>query len=136
MHSTDFTCIDGDCQLIKVHPGCLPKYNLNGCCNVGSICPPFTNITTCLVGGKIYYEGQLFYNHDATKKCLCQKGFKGLFEDPFCIDVRPQCAPEILYSKDIENHCAPVFFLNEDCPFEFICRKYNYFVIIPCQNST
>lgn len=87
---------------------------------------PFDDLTKCVVDGKTYYEGQKFSpSEEPGSSCVCQKGFKSEFVEPFC--RKTQCLTQIRHSRDIDNDCAPVYFNISgspgNCPFNFLCRK-------------
>jgi len=102
---------------------CYPTYKLGDCCQSGEICPPFDNITKCEVDGTTYMEGQKFWPKGMCMDCVCDKGFDGKFEAPFC--KRTMCNAEIRHADDIKKNCAPVYFVKADdalcCPSAYIC---------------
>ncbi|KAF2887459.1 hypothetical protein ILUMI_18714 [Ignelater luminosus] len=104
-----------------VKPDCYLGYELDRCCTSGQICPPFDGNIKCEVNGVTYKEGERF-DHPTEKctQCVCHKGFDGNLVAPFCQKIN--CTTELLYSKQIRNHCAPLFrSANNCCPSRWIC---------------
>jgi len=100
---------------------CNFKYELGKCCASGDACPPYN--ATCVVGGKTYHEGSKFNapNKKCTE-CVCQEGFDGQFEEPFC--RKDKCVEEVRWQKEINNFCAPTFIsLDDCCPYNWKCPE-------------
>ncbi|XP_068903578.1 uncharacterized protein [Tenebrio molitor] len=122
-----FVCAILDCPEwlgVRIEPGCYRNYTLENCCSVGEICPPFDQIEKCVVDGEEYREGEMFYVEKSCLNCVCRKGFKGKFEEPFC--TRRKCGQQLRYADKIERHCAPFYGVDSDndvvcCPEGWIC---------------
>ncbi|KAF2888502.1 hypothetical protein ILUMI_17671, partial [Ignelater luminosus] len=115
-----FTCAAIDCPYDpSLKPGCHFKYELDKCCNVGQVCEPFN--ASCKVDGKTYHEGEQFSpSNIKCTKCVCQTGFKGKYEAPFCMKI--SCMQEVDRQKEIMSFCAPSYIsINNCCPFNWIC---------------
>lgn len=83
---------------------------------------PFDNVAKCIVGDKIYYEGQRFQPENTCKRCLCEKGFEGKFEEPFCKDIN--CNMIDSSFDKLKNMCAPIYTLRDNCcPDRWQCSK-------------
>lgn len=69
-------------------------------------------------------EGQRFSSKNTCSNCVCQKGFTGKYEAPFC--KRNSCSMELRHGNDIKNKCAPVYSKDNVrcCPQMWVCRKY------------
>lgn len=123
----EYVCAILDCPEwlgnIPYKPGCYLKYELNKCCSMGQVCPPFDDVATCTVGDKVYKEGERFEAPDRRcTKCVCQKGFDGKYEEPFC--TKETCTAEIIHSKAIRDNCAPAYRnLDDCCPWDWICPE-------------
>ncbi|KAF2889819.1 hypothetical protein ILUMI_16354 [Ignelater luminosus] len=118
----EFVCATLDCPEwlgYQANPGCYFTYEFDKCCSVGETCPPFN--VTCKVSDKTFYEGEKFFPYDAKcTKCICRKGFKGKYEEPFC--QKEACVVEINHQKDVKSFCAPSYLRLEDCcPYKWIC---------------
>lgn len=90
-----------------------------------AILAPYNNVEKCIIDGKEFKEGERFYPENTCLRCICQKGFKGKLEKPFC--ERKAC--DIQLEKSIQNFyqgCAPLYGPKANvlcCPFGWICRK-------------
>ncbi|KYB29503.1 hypothetical protein TcasGA2_TC031013 [Tribolium castaneum] len=126
-----FICAVLDCLEwlgTPIKKGCYRKYSLEHCCSVGEICPPFDEETKCIVDGREYKEGDQFYPKNTCFNCVCQKGFNGKFEEPFC--RRTWCGEQLgsagIHSQD---SCVPYYRVNTStnsdkvlcCPNGWIC---------------
>ncbi|KAJ3654038.1 hypothetical protein Zmor_013252 [Zophobas morio] len=84
-----------------------------------------SNIEKCTVEGKEYKEGQKFYPANTCLDCVCQKGFKGKFEEPFC--KRRRCGQQLRRDgRKIQTSCAPFYTKARSgevlcCPEDWIC---------------
>ncbi|KAK5641000.1 hypothetical protein RI129_009547 [Pyrocoelia pectoralis] len=119
-----FTCPIYDCPEFFGHAlpeGCYRTYNVDKCCSSGKICAPFRDLASCEVDGKTYREGQKFYPKDSCKQCVCQIGFNGKLEEPFC--KLPSCQVEVRHSQELINKCAPVYKNSKArcCPYLWLC---------------
>ncbi|KAF2883828.1 hypothetical protein ILUMI_22359 [Ignelater luminosus] len=137
---SQFTCAAFDCpEFIGGSPlekrECIRTYQLGGCCSHGQICPPFNNTATCKVDGITYLEGQRFSSKKTCSNCVCQKGFTGKYETPYC--KRDSCAVELRHANDIKNKCAPVYNKNNVrcCPQMWVCPSESD-IFSPAQKET
>lgn len=84
-------------------------------------------IAICEVDGTIFREGEKFSPHNTCLQCVCQKGFNGTFDKPFC--KRKTCGEQLTKTKaaNLENYCAPVYYTKDEnvlcCPDSYICRE-------------
>lgn len=88
---------------------------------------PYTNLAKCEVDGKTYYEGQKFYTKsNSCLQCVCKKGFKGEFVEPYC--VKSQCLAELRNHDGVDKYHAMLYFKTGKstpcCPSSFIERKF------------
>jgi len=121
-----FTCAVLDCpEWLGYRPefGCHFKYELDKCCAGNQICPPFN--VTCQVGDKTYREGDKFDSpDDKCTECVCQQGFEGKFEAPFC--KKRGCIEEVYWQQEVYHFCAPTYIsLDDCCPFNWVCPVKN-----------
>ncbi|XP_008193351.1 uncharacterized protein LOC103313009 isoform X2 [Tribolium castaneum] len=126
-----FTCAITECAEELGRPfkkGCYGKYTLDSCCSVGEVCPPFDDDAKCVVDGEEYKEGQEFFPKNTCLQCVCQKGFNGKFEAPFC--RRRWCGVQLRSSGvHSQNSCAPFYSLDSNtqqdqvlcCPNGWLC---------------
>lgn len=125
--STEFNCAVLDCPEwlgSRPRPGCYLKQELGKCCAVGEICEPYPeDLAKCEVEDKEYKEGEQFPSPNSNcMECVCQKGFKGKFEEPFC--KKSNCSAEIRHSNDIRENCAPAYMnIGDCCPWDWICPE-------------
>lgn len=118
----EFNCAVYDCPHERPpSKECLLKHDHEKCCSTDYTCPPFDKTPTCIVNNNTYYEGQYFSSPDPCVECICQKGFKGKYVEPFCKKVN--CGTGFR-GFHIQNKCAPVFYEELCCPIEWECRKY------------
>ncbi|XP_068914613.1 uncharacterized protein [Tenebrio molitor] len=105
--------------------GCYRKYDLEACCSTGIVCPPFNDTTTCVVDGVEYKAGERFFPKDSCYACLCQKGFNGKFEAPYC--KRSGCDAQVKHQSATQKSCAPLYIKRTGdgdkkcCPREWTC---------------
>jgi hypothetical protein len=126
-NKTGFVCAILDCPEwlgVPVKYRCYRKYSLGECCSVGQICYPLDGIEKCVVYDKEYQEGQRFSIENSCLDCVCQKGFKGKFEEPFC--RRRKCGNQLRHGEKIQSHCAPFYDVDSGssvicCPDSWIC---------------
>jgi len=119
-----FNCAVLDCPEWlhrKPRPGCHFKYELDKCCGGAEVCAPFA--TTCEVAGKTYHEGNTFDAPDKKcTKCVCESGFSGKFEAPFC--KKKSCIDEVRRQVEVNTFCAPTFITLDDCcPHNWKCPE-------------
>ncbi|XP_060523294.1 uncharacterized protein LOC132700156 isoform X2 [Cylas formicarius] len=124
-----FKCAAVDCPEWSVdYPsaGCYRKYTLDDCCSVREMCSPYDNSTTCVYEGRLYKEGESFLPRGTCWRCVCQAGFRGKLEKPFC--RRRTCNVQIKSQDKLQERCAPVYYKskyrNDDplcCPATWIC---------------
>jgi hypothetical protein len=79
------------------------------------------------VDGKEYQEGEKFSIENSCLDCVCQKGFKGKFEEPFC--ARRKCGDQLRHGEKIQKHCAPFYAVDSGstvlcCPSSWVCCKH------------
>jgi hypothetical protein len=79
-----------------------------------------------VVDGTEYQEGEKFSFENSCLDCVCQKGFKGKFEEPFC--RRRKCGGQLRDGENIQKHCAPFYEVDLEspvvcCPDSWICCK-------------
>ncbi|XP_044252707.1 uncharacterized protein LOC123003782 isoform X1 [Tribolium madens] len=124
--SANFHCAILDCDEWLDSPighGCYRQYSLDDCCASGQSCPPYNNVAKCIIDGKEYKEGERFYPEKTCLRCICQKGFKGKLEEPFC--KRKTCDVQLEKSvQDFYQACAPLYGPKGEvlcCPFGWIC---------------
>lgn len=81
------------------------------------------DVYKCEVDGKTFYEGQRFDPPgEQCKTCICQEGFDGKYEAPFCEPVT--CTSELLQPVDFRKFCAPVYYGSGSCcPIQWQCSK-------------
>lgn len=146
--ASKFTCAILDCAEWLGHhppPGCYRKYALNRCCSTGHICrnifvfcfyniycSPFPilartqEVATCEFEGATYQEGQKFSPKDTCLTCVCQKGFNGKAEAPFC--RRQRCGVQLRGTRGhfVEQRCAPIYSSKSTlcCPDHWACRMF------------
>jgi hypothetical protein len=77
-----------------------------------------------MVYDKEYHEGQRFSIENSCLDCVCQKGLKGKFEEPFC--RRRKCGNQLRRGEKIQRHCAPFYAVDSGssvlcCPDSWIC---------------
>jgi len=119
-----FACAELDCPEwlgLRPKPGCYLKYKLNECCSDGEACPPYK--ATCEVSAKVYHEGEEFTppNLKCTK-CVCEEGFEGKFEAPFC--KKRSCIDEARRQNEVYSFCAPSYHdLDDCCHVNWICPE-------------
>lgn len=128
--STEFRCAITGCPDFEggqIKPECSFTYLPGECCSNGLVCD--ASGAKCQVGGEEYLEGNKFSPPDGScKVCICQKGFRGIFEEPFC--RKKTCSVEIKFSKEIHENCAPAYNdLTDCCPWEFICPEESDVII-------
>ncbi|XP_063916798.1 uncharacterized protein LOC135132598 [Zophobas morio] len=105
---------------------CYREYELDECCSTGIRCPPFNDTTTCVIDGTEYKAGQKFFPKDSCYACLCQKGFNGKFEAPFC--KRRGCDAQVKHQEQIQKSCAGVYLKTHNegearcCPSQWTCH--------------
>ncbi|KAG5886889.1 hypothetical protein JTB14_003790 [Gonioctena quinquepunctata] len=125
-HSKSFRCAIGECGQFgpPLPEGCYWKYSLKSCC--GSSYCPTEPVHKCTYENVEYKEGERFFPSKSCSMCLCQKGFKGKIEEPYCIPR--QCEGQIRYQNEIKKFCAPVYSREEDlrngilcCPNKYVC---------------
>ncbi|KAK9885273.1 hypothetical protein WA026_010771 [Henosepilachna vigintioctopunctata] len=113
-----FDCAEDDC-FAEPKPGCRLVDKLDSCCAVVSCEPAKMN---CTVEGKTYEEGSSFYPKDQCLSCVCQKGFSGKFEPPFC--QKRRCLEQIFNMPSLANNCAAVYFRKDlCCPATWVCNE-------------
>ncbi|XP_023023576.2 cysteine-rich motor neuron 1 protein isoform X1 [Leptinotarsa decemlineata] len=124
--SKSFLCAIGECGQFgpPLPEGCYFEYDFSTCCG-GSTCPT-EPVQKCTYDNVEYKEGERFFPNKSCSMCICQKGFKGIIEEPFCIPR--QCEGQIRFQKEIKNFCAPVYRRIDDlqndilcCPNEYLC---------------
>ncbi|CAH1102694.1 unnamed protein product [Psylliodes chrysocephalus] len=130
--STDkFDCAELDCPEWLGEPvkfGCYRKYEVGKCCSEGEICPTeSTPPPECLINGVISVEGERYFPANTCLECVCNKGYKGKNEPPFC---RNQiCAAEAHHSEEIHKYCAPHYGGTDSrvlcCPDGWVCPSHN-----------
>ncbi|RZC27671.1 hypothetical protein BDFB_013128 [Asbolus verrucosus] len=130
--TTSIRCVMWACDdiFLLTDPKCSVTHSLDGCCANGVVCPPFENVATCDFNGQKYHEGKRFYPTNSCHKCICQKGFTGKIETPFC--ARLTCGVQLKWSSATKpkEYCAP-FYGNVSkndalcCPEDWICRKFD-----------
>ncbi|RZC39356.1 uncharacterized protein BDFB_013967 [Asbolus verrucosus] len=123
---SSFVCAVLDCPAwlgVPTTLGCYRKYSLNECCSTGEVCPPFDNVEKCVVDGTEYKEGEHFFPNNTCLICICQKGFNGKLEEPFC--RRWNCGVQLKRSgENLKKFCAPWYDNSRDvlcCPYKWIC---------------
>ncbi|KAF7273015.1 hypothetical protein GWI33_014241 [Rhynchophorus ferrugineus] len=135
--TTKFKCATVDCPewgVKEPYPGCYRKYSLDDCCSIREMCAPYENSTTCVYDGKVYKEGENFLPRNSCWRCVCQAGFRGKLEKPFC--RRRSCGAQIKHQDKLQNRCAPLYYKrkyreNEPlcCPTSWICSDGNEKII-------
>ncbi|KAJ8937259.1 hypothetical protein NQ318_020646, partial [Aromia moschata] len=107
-------------------PQCYRKYSLDACCSVREVCPPYDSSVKCVYNGIEYKEGENFLPADSCWRCICQEGFKGKIEEPFC--RRRVCGIQTKYQEKLQSRCAPLYYRkpyreNDPfcCPNKWIC---------------
>lgn len=122
------TCAHVECPTLfnpsLIPEGCVATYSTEKCCSDGILCPQNTTAETtkCEWKGKTYLEGEKFYPEEEApcKTCICQKGFDGTLNGPWCKEVT--CGLELHYTNYITKGCAPVFYgKSKCCPIEWRC---------------
>ncbi|XP_017773095.1 PREDICTED: uncharacterized protein LOC108560161 [Nicrophorus vespilloides] len=115
---------------------CYLSYELNKCYPSKLKCPPYKDMSICVVDSKVYIEGEKFQPYGKCLDCVCQKGYNGTFVEPFCRKNR--CDVEVRYSKQIVDNCAPLYNNNYPlcCPYDFICPSNSKIEHLVKQNST
>ncbi|CAH0564350.1 unnamed protein product [Brassicogethes aeneus] len=107
-------------------PGCYKASDLNQCCYFKEICPPFSHIK-CKVDGVIYKEGQQFTPKNTCWNCVCQKGWRGVNEAPFC--QRRRCGVQLRDQTEVQQACAPGYLKKDSightlcCPSTWLCPE-------------
>ncbi|XP_072377288.1 von Willebrand factor C and EGF domain-containing protein-like [Diabrotica undecimpunctata] len=122
-----FICAILDCwfPIPEEKPNCYTKWELDQCCPGEDYCydechPPHT----CLVDGKTYREGEIFFPKDSCHRCVCKKGFNGKIEAPFC--KRQACLAQYQFIDQLNQYCAPIYNEGSDCcAYEWLCPSSN-----------
>ncbi|XP_044760000.1 kielin/chordin-like protein [Coccinella septempunctata] len=126
-----FDCAEDDCDEVKID-GCRYKDSLTQCCTVLDCEPPKSN---CTYNGKTYEEGRTFHPENTCQTCLCQEGFSGKIEQPYCMKRR--CLEQIFHMEKLIRKCAAVYFLEDlCCPATWVCDKGQKIEIINATNKT
>ncbi|KAE8749699.1 hypothetical protein FOCC_FOCC003686 [Frankliniella occidentalis] len=123
-------CSGDDSGLRRLHHyyselDCKPVTKPGECCPTSYDCGPqntTAETTKCEWKGKTYLEGEKFYPEEEApcKTCICQKGFDGTLNGPWCKEVT--CGLELHYTNYITKGCAPVFYgKSKCCPIEWRC---------------
>lgn len=130
---TRFSCATVDCpewSVLEPPTGCYRKYSLDDCCYVREMCPPYENSTSCVYDGKVYKEGENFLPKNSCWRCVCQAGFRGKLEKPFC--RRRSCGVQVKQQEKLQERCAPLYFKSKYrdndplcCPVNWICSEGN-----------
>lgn len=110
-----------DCFFGPNTDGCYNTGELRRCCQT-EFCPTGP-VYECQVGNTTYKEDQVFTPEGTCYNCICKPGFRGIYEEPYCI--RRPCDMELRSSTQLEKKCAPVYY-NDDalcCPAEFLCAE-------------
>ncbi|CAH1102696.1 unnamed protein product [Psylliodes chrysocephalus] len=130
--STDkFTCAILDCPEwlgVPVKFGCYRKYQVGKCCSVGQICPTeSTPSAECKTSEGKFVEGQRFHPANTCLECVCNKGYEGKNEPPFC--RKQMCAAEVRHSEEVHKYCAPHYDGTDTkalcCPDGWVCPSEN-----------
>ncbi|KAL1498041.1 hypothetical protein ABEB36_008901 [Hypothenemus hampei] len=126
---TKFKCATVECpEWTNIEPptGCYRKYSLDDCCYIREMCPPYENSTVCIYDGKVYKEGENFLPKNSCWRCICQAGFRGKLEKPFC--RRRSCGAQIKNQEKLQEKCAPLYYKRKYrdndplcCPTNWIC---------------
>ncbi|KAL3272526.1 hypothetical protein HHI36_014002 [Cryptolaemus montrouzieri] len=125
-----FSCAEDDCP--SPAPGCRLRDTLTDCCGVQDCKPPKSK---CIYKGKTYLEGTSFYVQDQCMSCVCQEGFKGKLEEPYCIKRR--CLEQIFGNDNLQNKCAAVYFKTAlCCPATWVCHEKQEIVKISQQTES
>lgn len=81
--------------------------------------------TTCLIDRITYKAGERLYPKKSCYACICQKGFNGKFEEPYC--KRSGCDSQLKFQSEIQNFCAPLYLKRDGekkcCPTTWTCRN-------------
>ncbi|XP_019770116.1 kielin/chordin-like protein [Dendroctonus ponderosae] len=130
---TKFKCATVNCpewSVLEPPTGCYRKYSLDDCCYIREMCPPYENSTTCVYDGKVYKEGENFLPKNSCWRCVCQAGFRGKLEKPFC--RRRSCGVQVKHQEKLQERCAPLYYKRiyreSDplcCPVNWICSEGN-----------
>ncbi|XP_050298056.1 kielin/chordin-like protein [Anthonomus grandis grandis] len=130
---TSFKCATVDCpewSVAEPPTGCYRKYSLDDCCYIREMCPPYENSTTCVYDGKVYKEGENFLPKNSCWRCVCQAGFRGKLEKPFC--RRRSCGAQVKHQEKLQERCAPLYYKRKYresdplcCPTNWICSEGN-----------
>ncbi|XP_074114878.1 LOW QUALITY PROTEIN: uncharacterized protein LOC141537656 [Cotesia typhae] len=104
-----------DCFYGHITPGCYLRNTPSECCPGEEVCPEsLEDRATCDVNGKEYKDGEYFeLESDPDKSCICQPGYTGKNEPPFCIKLKYICSLEMRHASDIHRRCAPVYYSNQ-----------------------
>ncbi|XP_049801006.1 uncharacterized protein LOC126236028 [Schistocerca nitens] len=137
-----FNCYGYDCVLLGVPLGreaeCYQTDNLDGCCPTGVRCVNDTEIppTECSYKGKTYFEDQKIDGTSSEcKLCICQKGFDGTLDGPWC--RRQTCEYSLDHRASELRGCAPVFREGENCcASRFHCPSADDSVVRHSESTT
>ncbi|XP_048508470.1 uncharacterized protein LOC105686865 [Athalia rosae] len=128
-----FSCAEVDCFGLA-DPGCYLKSAHNQCCDWPQICPANeTNLATCELDGKTYYDGQPFTpTSEPDLYCICGPGYTGQNVEPFCKNRNSEsypCDADLRGAYDIHNNCTPAFYINQnpatECNLMSRCQNKN-----------
>jgi len=125
----NFICAAVDCwsrNWDKLEKGCHFKNDFTKCCQTGEhmICPKTQpDVSACEVDGKTYYEGEYFNpQEDNCLTCICDKGFTGKLEAPFC--KRLNCSSPHYSDQTIFRENCALYFIDKAkscCPADNTC---------------
>ncbi|XP_011504778.1 PREDICTED: uncharacterized protein LOC105367708 [Ceratosolen solmsi marchali] len=122
-----FTCSVIDCFFSRPQAGCYFKRKFDRCCDAEQVCPENPeDIPKCIVEGKTYTDGEIFYPKSENKLiCQCLNGYAGNNVFPYC--KKTTCGIEEHYPVNIYNKCAPLYLSDAStvysCTSQFRCQK-------------
>ncbi|KAG8231398.1 hypothetical protein J437_LFUL011334 [Ladona fulva] len=114
-------------------PKCFRQYSHDSCCSINTVCSNETtegekqHIHQCTYGGKQYYKGQKFYPVNECKICICDEGYDGSTNEPWCREF--PCNVELIYGKNLDDGCVPIYYKSGCCPIDWRCPSSNDTII-------
>ncbi|CAH1102695.1 unnamed protein product [Psylliodes chrysocephalus] len=96
-------------------------------CIVGCYSTESTPSAECKTSEGKFVEGQRFHPANTCLECVCNKGYEGKNEPPFC--RKQMCAAEVRHSEEVHKYCAPHYDGTDTkalcCPDGWVCPSEN-----------
>ncbi|XP_049856181.1 uncharacterized protein LOC126336483 [Schistocerca gregaria] len=137
-----FLCPGTDCGIVGVPSGreaeCYMTDGLDACCPTGVRCVNDTDIppAECSHKGKTYREDQrIDGTYSECKKCVCQEGFDGTLDGPWC--KKEVCEYSLFHRPSEIAKCAPIFREDDNCcAYRFHCPSADDNVVRSSKSAT